>query len=108
MEVIEGILFDWCETGTEGTIPAIQDVKYIDPETGMWSYDGLIALKDYHHIVVLDKESNVILNTRVSLWDNGFGYRRKQLGFEWKDWVSLLRQHHKCILINTRRNSIEY
>lgn len=42
---IKGILEPFCETGTEGIIWSLQDVKHISPN-GQWSYDGLNCLED--------------------------------------------------------------
>jgi len=41
---ITGILFDYFETGSEGTIWAIQDEKHIDAK-GMYSHEGTHYLK---------------------------------------------------------------
>ncbi len=99
MRIVEGILFAWNETGTEGNIPAVQDNNHIDPETGMWSYNGLIPLKDGQYLIVIDQDGTIVHRCEVSLLEDYWGRMRRQAFFSWKEWVAFLRKQYKCIIM---------
>jgi len=48
---VEGVLHGFFETGTEGTLYAIQDHKHID-DKGFYSYDGLHIIKPGDHLTI--------------------------------------------------------
>ncbi|HQK38558.1 MAG TPA: hypothetical protein PLO52_00410 [Flavobacterium alvei] len=56
---MKGVPFGWFETGTEGTIWAIQDEK--DASNKYWSYENLHIIKPGDRLKIIDKKTNEIV-----------------------------------------------
>lgn len=58
MKEYKGILHGHCETGTEGTMPAIQEFQHISEDGKSWSYEGLQIIEAGDHLTIIkdDKE----------------------------------------------------
>lgn len=71
MKEIKGILHGHCETGTEGTMPAIQMYEHISEDGKSWSYAGLEIIEPGDHLIAIkDGEIvlDIILNDCVTSW----------------------------------------
>lgn len=72
MKEIKGLLHGHCETGTEGTIPAIQEYEYISEDGKSWSYYGLQYIEPGDHLIVMKSGEvilDVVLDDYIISWD---------------------------------------
>lgn len=72
MKDIKGLLRGYFETGTEGTLPAIQMYEHISEDGKSWSYEGLHIVEPGDHLIVLkDGEEilDVVLDDYITSWD---------------------------------------
>ena len=61
MKIIRGILHDHCETGTEGTVWALQGFDHIDnTKQYPWSYQGLNEIETGDWLVIYNHEGEVV------------------------------------------------
>lgn len=63
MNEIKGLLHGFCETGTEGTLPAIQEYEYI--KDGCWASEGLYFVDPGDHLTIISPENNETLFSDV-------------------------------------------
>lgn len=76
-EPIQGVLFAWSETGTEGVVWSVQDERHMrarpdgSPE---WDYEGLNPLRDGDRLAVLRPDGSVEWEGIVAL---EYGRRRR-------------------------------
>ena len=73
---IKGLLHGYFETGTEGTMPAIQEFEHISEDGKSWSYDGLHVIDPEDHLTIIGLDGEILFNDIVKgyLWkDNDDG-----------------------------------
>ena len=102
--MLEGVLFFWSETGTEGGHWAFQDKEFIFPPDanwpiGRWSYDGLHVLKNGDKLIIYSKDdpSQIVWSGEIELEQycpftesvRGMWIHSDQRGIDrkiWADW----------------------
>lgn len=100
MRIIVGRLFAFNETGTEGTIPSVQDENHIDSKTGMWSYSGLNSIDPGDTLIAWDDLGNIVMfEESVACPNYSNGERGPFYGWDKKKWQNFIWEEKKAVLI---------
>lgn len=113
---IEGIIFPWVETGTEGVVWSLQESKYISEDGKRWDYSGLNPLQDGDCLTVFNDDGSVRWEGTIKLEYernyepypmnpqygqqavNGWWVRGLQEGVDPEEWFRMFHDQPRAVL----------
>ena len=109
VEIFEGILEPFYETGTEGILWSIQEHKHIHSTGGYengprWDYEGLKTLENGDQLIVYKKDGSVEIEYKINLDTsimtyNGYYVYGMPKSIDHTLWWKLFEERRNCKVI---------